>query len=987
MAVRRFILLCLLLCLGGQALADNEAILKTLRFTAPKKWALVIGAQQYKSMGALSYTINDATEFAQTLQDDLGFDQQHLTLLIDGGKAEQSPTASNILKNLDRLLADKQLDRGDLFIFYFAGHGVGTKKGDYLAPTDATMENVTEVGVPVREITKRFVDAGLKNVLIIADACRSGAANPFGEELEQLGNKSNLAVLLATAPGKRSYELAAQNHGAFTYSLIKNIKDPALRDEVTGGLWATDLAQHVAEDTFKLTEPKYGKYAQKPISWNEKRLDVLLASFAPTRPLESKAMEIAFETRGGRSTAAFTAGLHSLAILFSEQNRYEQAIKILQTLDGVGMATTRPLLLLAEDLRLSGRDADAARVYDRILEDKNEYFRANAIYNYPGSRFSPEEKSKAANTMWQYDGDFFSSVLAYESATNSTEAFARATKFASGTAAESKAGLYWQGILAEGQDDRESAKKLFDASANAEGDEEITHYALMHLLKVTQGKDTEMAELRIALRGAKLKNHIIFWDLQVAEYLGRNKRYEEQLKLLGSLVVICVRDGTGMLLEIMDTARSRAGQLLPKFDLLKKVYPNSAEVYAAEYLGKLADHFDLSVPIPPQVDKFAEDPVTLRSDIFRSIERLNGEQPTPVKDPQLFRFFLDNMAPVSPLFDTDALLWGRLCDWSIPANRTLQVYRIAEQRLFPKVLAGEATSDAMSWALTIAENAGQDAMAAKIYKVFAKEPVDQYSGGWKYLVYLITRGKNDEARGLLPTMRPPTDWVGPGIAKIVPAYFEALDGKSDARKLLDDNQPDYPESTFIWIMANDILGEHVRTESFFTSVATSETAFSPNLRALALDWLLQRELKKKDSEVAPLLAYLCAQFAGNPLLSEASYVPNPKLGDYVGKTAFQAECVKAVGSPSVEGDQFAVEIMGGGKFTASGTNLSITGVLDKWGNVTGAGTCEGKPVTFSAKWAPKEAFASNSALKSNGQTLVLFGATGAQTVLILKPAT
>ena len=373
----------------GSAVQETSAIPMTVTdadrpVVAEKKWALCVGAGEYtKGLAPLKYAAGDARAFAGRLVAEYGFTPTTLSLLADhhpasqGGDAsdevapvpEKPPTSALILGELDRLLADQRLDRGDLFVFYFSGHGVGTGKGDYLMPTDIPESEAAEKGVAVREVVKRFVDAGLKNVLIIADACRSGAKNPFGTELQDLGRKANIAVLLGCAPGQRSYEVPDLKHGAFTSFLIKGMGDRALVEPVSGALWASSLAKKVAKQVKSYTQADYPSDPQIPVAWTETSQDVLLAAYPPKVEGKSEfaALLKAQGTQlGSQPYAQYLAGVGQA---LADQGRKTEAIQALKTLDGLGLATWRDLSALALALYSEGRENETGSLVMRAVRE------------------------------------------------------------------------------------------------------------------------------------------------------------------------------------------------------------------------------------------------------------------------------------------------------------------------------------------------------------------------------------------------------------------------------------------------------------------------------------------------------------------------------------------------------------------------------------------------------------------------------------------
>jgi uncharacterized caspase-like protein len=196
-----------------------------------KRRALVIGASNYQFLGKLSYASSDAARFRDALITGFNFSNDSIRFISDATDSPQKPIASTILKELNGMLADPILDKGDLFILFFSGHGIGVEGHDYLCSTDSKVADIGTTGLPVKEVIQKLVDAKLRNVLIVADACRAGDQNDFGSDLYDLAKKANIAVLLGCEPGKKSYEVPQFQSGAFTYFLLKALGNPKIRTD------------------------------------------------------------------------------------------------------------------------------------------------------------------------------------------------------------------------------------------------------------------------------------------------------------------------------------------------------------------------------------------------------------------------------------------------------------------------------------------------------------------------------------------------------------------------------------------------------------------------------------------------------------------------------------------------------------------------------------------------------------------------------------
>lgn len=339
-------------------------------FFAPKKWALCIGTQNYTALSPLKYAAKDAVDFGQALQTDLGFEKSSVKVLADTG-GQAAATANNVNAAIDELLANRTLDRGDLFILYFSGHGIGLADGDYWMLNDADPKNPQAGGIRIESVLGKLVAKKLRNVVVISDACRAGEKNTFGSRLISLGRKSNIAVLLGCAPGAKSYESPKLGHGVFTNYLLKNLKNDALLDKETGALRMSALGKRIATSVEGFTRPDYGNNAQKPLVLADQDQDVILASFPPKDTSENiilnsiqqqlKAKSLSMEDA---QASLFLAGLE-----FESTGKPDQALKLYRQLYGMGEARPNFLLHFVTSLLAQGRSAEANRVLGQVLDN------------------------------------------------------------------------------------------------------------------------------------------------------------------------------------------------------------------------------------------------------------------------------------------------------------------------------------------------------------------------------------------------------------------------------------------------------------------------------------------------------------------------------------------------------------------------------------------------------------------------------------------
>ncbi|WP_164974132.1 AbiJ-related protein [Filimonas effusa] len=191
---------------------ENPAVKKL------RKLALVIGCSKYEYAGILANPLNDASAMKQKLEE-LGFDVMHL----------ENPNLKQMKTEIDDF--GTELEKYDVGLFYFAGHGVQVKGLNYLIPVDANLKNERTVEydcVQVDRVLSHLEAAKTSVNLLILDACRN---NPFERSWGRDLSKRGLAVMEApkgsliaysTSPGKTASDGEGTN-GLYTGILVSEI--------------------------------------------------------------------------------------------------------------------------------------------------------------------------------------------------------------------------------------------------------------------------------------------------------------------------------------------------------------------------------------------------------------------------------------------------------------------------------------------------------------------------------------------------------------------------------------------------------------------------------------------------------------------------------------------------------------------------------------------------------------------------------------------
>ena len=170
-------------------------LLSTTSATAAKK-ALLIGVDGYSNLSRLNNAISDAVAMGRALES-LGFtvSQAH------------NPTRDKLIAALSVLEAS--IEKNDIVLVFYAGHGVEVSKTNYLLPADMpipeTAEEVSRHAIPAERLLASAHKHAPQAVLLVLDACRD---NPFPGK--KIGRPAGLGQM--AAPG-RTFVLMAADAG------------------------------------------------------------------------------------------------------------------------------------------------------------------------------------------------------------------------------------------------------------------------------------------------------------------------------------------------------------------------------------------------------------------------------------------------------------------------------------------------------------------------------------------------------------------------------------------------------------------------------------------------------------------------------------------------------------------------------------------------------------------------------------------------------
>jgi len=222
---------------------EGRTLLQTVEFTGQKTstnlYVLTVGINNYSNPGLkLNYGIADASSFGLSIE-------KHSKELFGSIKKYElydefatRPEIENVFKTVSSEASEE-----DVFVFYFAGHGVVSKNSDqnlsefFLLPSNIDklhkdFDDLTENGISATLLKTMCVNIRSLKQVIILDACQSGAvAESFQSETEKLLSRSarNAGVVLFASANYEQYavEFSELGHGAFTYALLRAIEGDA----------------------------------------------------------------------------------------------------------------------------------------------------------------------------------------------------------------------------------------------------------------------------------------------------------------------------------------------------------------------------------------------------------------------------------------------------------------------------------------------------------------------------------------------------------------------------------------------------------------------------------------------------------------------------------------------------------------------------------------------------------------------------------------
>lgn len=227
--------------------ADVDTNIPENHLKSENRFALIIGNEDYtKYQSGLSseanvlFARNDAKVFADYAEKTFGIPKDNIKVLYDA-------IGSVMRREIERIIKMAQMTNGEI-IFYYAGHGFPDEesKESYIMPVDITGTNVRD-GIRLGSLYEQFSSEEISRATVFLDACFSGggrdqgllAARGVRIKPKEINITGNLVVFAATSQDQISLPYREQQHGIFTYFLLKKLQDSK------GNLTYQELADYI----------------------------------------------------------------------------------------------------------------------------------------------------------------------------------------------------------------------------------------------------------------------------------------------------------------------------------------------------------------------------------------------------------------------------------------------------------------------------------------------------------------------------------------------------------------------------------------------------------------------------------------------------------------------------------------------------------------------------------------------------------------------
>ena len=222
--------------------SDVDRNIPTTNASSPNTFVLILANEHYQQVATVPFALNDGNIFREYCVKTLGISEKHIKYISDA-TGNQMKAGINWLANLTEAFDNPQI------IVYYAGHGIPdeSSKTAYLLPVDGIISDLSTC----YKLDNLYATLGkmpASQITVFMDACFSGSKREAGMLASARGvalkaksgvPQGNMVVFSAAQGDETAYPNREQQHGLFTYYLLKKLQ------ETQGDIALKDLGEYI----------------------------------------------------------------------------------------------------------------------------------------------------------------------------------------------------------------------------------------------------------------------------------------------------------------------------------------------------------------------------------------------------------------------------------------------------------------------------------------------------------------------------------------------------------------------------------------------------------------------------------------------------------------------------------------------------------------------------------------------------------------------
>jgi len=214
----------------GSLVSDVDENIPVTGEKSTNTYAVIIANENYYEVASVPFALNDGNIFRLYCEKTLGIPTKRIHY-VPNATLNQIKAEVAWLQNVVEAADEAKV------IFYYAGHGIPDEnnRSSYLLPVDG-LGNDVSTGYKLDDLYASLGAMNSGSVSVFMDACFSGAKRESGMIVAARGvalkakagaPQGNMVVFSAAQGDETAYPYKEQQHGLFTYYLLKKLQETA----------------------------------------------------------------------------------------------------------------------------------------------------------------------------------------------------------------------------------------------------------------------------------------------------------------------------------------------------------------------------------------------------------------------------------------------------------------------------------------------------------------------------------------------------------------------------------------------------------------------------------------------------------------------------------------------------------------------------------------------------------------------------------------